>query len=171
MKQGYFKRDEVEGEGIQQLAVARTLTEEEQDGLLEFCGDGIRLIGLPGNMEPVKRADQVMQYVDKLLEEKLTDNQKIGELAISLGTLWGYAVAEEYEWNWMVLEDQEKGYQGFYLVSPSERFCCPVYQYFFKIISGQNLIRGENDNTILLLFNMISKIEEESWSGKYNIIW
>jgi hypothetical protein len=51
-----------------------------------------------------------------------------------------------------------------------KRICNPLY-FLYKILSGNNAgLDGANDNTVLLLFNMLEGIESQKLAQKYQVI-
>ncbi|MBR6402606.1 MAG: hypothetical protein IKS48_04405 [Eubacterium sp.] len=84
----------------------------------------------------------------------------INDSTASLGVLFGQLVCNSYGWKWRAVGDSE-GKNYISIVSPNEYFCLFPLHYINKIVSEKNIgLDGENDNTIILLYNMLAKVEE-----------
>jgi len=79
-------------------------------------------------------------------------------------------VIKEYGWQWQYL-DFGQGGAGIYIVSPKTYYCCPPLYFLTKILLGNNAgLDGKNDNTVMLLFNMLDGIENQKPSSNYQTI-
>jgi hypothetical protein len=79
-------------------------------------------------------------------------------------------VAKEYNWSWKSIDFGSDG-SGIYLVSPQEYYCCPPLYFMNKILLGNNKgLDGRNDNTVLLLFNMMDGIEKQKPLKNYQVL-
>ena len=79
-------------------------------------------------------------------------------------------VEKEYNWTWKNIDFGDGNVQ-FYLMSPNEYYCCNPLYFLNKIIQGQNTgLDRENDNTVLLLFNMLDGIEKQIPTDKYQVV-
>lgn len=90
------------------------------------------------------------------------------EVAKALGLLYGYAISLEYGWKFEKL-GSFKGNTKLSVVSPKEGYSIQLTDYIYKILSKKNIgPDGNNDNTVLLLFNMIANLNEEKSECKYS---
>ena len=86
--------------------------------------------------------------------------------AVGLGCLYGDAVCKEHGWKWMAFGPDDES-AAFGVVSPEGNYCLAPMSFILKIMNGENIgPDGQNDNTVLLLFNMIDGIDERPGSQK-----
>lgn len=126
-----------------------------------------QMLGITDTESPKIIVQKMYDYVDKFLKVQHPAKEK-NETAITLGAAWGSAIVREYGWKWMELgeNDEECSY---YVVSPKDYYCCPPIYFLNKIIQEKNKgVDGNNDNTVMLLFNMLSGMDKAS--VKYNVI-
>ncbi len=124
-------------------------------------------ISRPENGEAI--ATQLLGIVDNILEtgEFPEEYEDMVDVAVALGVLFGQALCCGYGWTWKVFGDSEDN-TVFGVVSPEENFCNAPLLYLNKILSGQNIgLDGRNDNTVLLLYNMLKDIDERPQDVKY----
>ncbi len=114
-------------------------------------------------------ATQVMEIVDDILKtgkfpEAYDD---MVDIAVALGVLFGQALCVGYGWSWKRFGESESD-SVYGVVSPEENFCNASLLYLNKILSGQNIgLDGNNDNTVLLLYNMLENIDQKPEDKKY----
>lgn len=114
-------------------------------------------------------ATQLLEIVDSILEtgEFPKEYEDIVDVAVALGVLFGQALCCGYGWTWKVF-GVSKDDTVFGVVSPEENFCNAPLLYLNKILSGQNIgLDGRNDNTVLLLYNMLKDIDQRPEDVKY----
>ena len=118
---------------------------------------------------PKQVVNEIMEYANKLLSQNI-DDKELKERALQLGALWGSMVVKEYGWRWQYL-DFGNDVDGIYVVSPNSLYCCPPLNFVNKILKGNNTgLDGKNDNTVLLLFNMLNNIEADVPSENYQVL-
>ncbi len=148
------------------------VTNLEQDivsALKEEQENCIQLLNISENNSPKEIVDKIRLYVDDLLEQNHTEEQ-LTTYAITLGSMWGEMVVKEYGWQWKTL-DFGDGNESYYVVSKNNFYCTPPLYFINKILMGENAgFDGNNDNTVLLLFNMLDNIEETAPSKNYQVI-
>lgn len=135
--------------------------------------DAVLLLKLEGTEDKEAIVGEINSYVDRLLSggyAEHMDSEARSRLAYQLGAIWGDAVESRYHWRWSYLKD-DQGNGDYYLVSEDKKFCCPVFIYFFRILSGDNVTQfsGKNDNTVLLLYHMLEALPIKD-EGLYNVI-
>lgn len=109
--------------------------------------------------------EKIKIFVDVGLSMEKHSDKEIQNMTISLGCAWAVCVVKAYGWNFRYLGSTPKD-AGIYIVSPDERYCCPPLNFINKILTGKNIgTNGKNDNTILLLFNILS--QDNINLGKY----
>ncbi len=114
-------------------------------------------------------ATQLLEIVDHILEtgEFPEEYEDIVDVAVALGVLFGQALCCGYGWAWKVFGDSEDD-TVFGVVSPEENFCNAPMLYLNRILSGQNIgLDGKNDNTVLLLYNMLKDIDQRPQDVTY----
>ncbi len=112
-------------------------------------------------------AEQIDSVVGVMLAQGVNpDMLGFADTAIGLSCLYGEAICERYGWSWMEFgSDEESAICG--VVSPERNFCLSPMPYLMQILRGGNIgPDGENDNTVLLLFNMLDGIDERPGDDK-----
>ncbi|WP_036154010.1 hypothetical protein [Maribacter forsetii] len=118
---------------------------------------------------PKEKVQWIREYVDKLLLKEHSE-EDLREYALKLGALWGKMVVEEYNWKWKYI-DFGNDVEGIYIVSPKNYYCCPPLFFLTKILLNENEgFDGSNDNTVMLLFNMMNGIENKKPKKNYQIL-
>ena len=107
-------------------------------------------------------ATEINDIVDKILETHTFPKgySNIDDVAVALGIFWGYAVCNYYKWSWKMLGDSAQA-SLVSIVSPEENYSIQPMNYMQRILTYKNIgLGGENDNTVLLLFNMLKNIDD-----------
>lgn len=114
-------------------------------------------------------ATEIMNRVDEILKtgkypDEYTD---LTDVAVGLGILFGHAVCIGYRWKWKYVSNDAKS-PALAIVSPKENYCNFPMTYINTILAGENIgLYGENDNTVLLLYNMLKDIDKKPRDKKY----
>lgn len=130
---------------------------------------GVEVFGISDHEDGKKMAEQIMNIVDGILEtDKIPDAYgDIADVAVALGVLFGQALCCGYGWKWQVFGNSPDQ-ASFGVVSPEGNFCNAPMSYLLRILTKQNINRfGENDNTVLLLYNMLENIDKRPKKEKY----
>lgn len=133
------------------------------------------LLNIDLSTEPKEIVEKIKEYVDSLYANgSISDynEQTRKDLAITLGSAWGNAACKIYGWKWMGLRAEDEEYAAYYIVSPNHKFCCPPFSFILNILEGGNIgLDGRNDNTIMLLFNMLDGVEtRQNASHNYMVL-
>jgi hypothetical protein len=145
------------------------LDKETIDALNDEGQKGVKLLNIMENESPKQIVGKIRSFVDDILTKNYED-EELREFSFQLGTTWGKMVEKEYNWNWKNI-DFGDGSANIFLLSPKEYFCCNLLYFLYKILSGNNAgLGGENDNTVLLLFNMLEGIEKQKPAHKYQVL-
>lgn len=116
-----------------------------------------------------KIAAQVRKIVDEILETGNYPEQyeDIVDVAVGLGAVFGNALCIGYGWKWKELgENAENAVHS--VVSPKGYFSNAPMIYLYRILTGNNIgLDGKNDNTVLLLYNMLENIDEKPEDKMY----
>jgi hypothetical protein len=139
----------------------RAALDEKEDEAGELLG---AISGTPKEV-----VESIMKKVDEILSEDYSEDE-LRKFALQLGAVWGKMVEKEYGWSWKHLNFGGK-VQGIYLVSPKEYYSIPPLYFLDKILAGNNPgLDGNNDNTVLLLFNMLDGVENKEPGEKYQVL-
>lgn len=88
----------------------------------------------------------------------------IDDVAVALGIYFGNAICNYYKWSWKMLGNSAET-SAVSIVSPKENYSIQPMNYM------QRILTNSNDNTILLLFNMLNDIDDNPKDKKvYAII-
>ena len=148
---------------------ATLLPDDLVEALKEKEQESFALLNVSEQDNPKDVVKNIREYVDKLLSENHSEAE-LKEYALQLGTLWGLMVIKEYGWLWQYLDFGQEG-AGIYIVSPKTYYCCPPLYFLTKILLGNNAgLDGKNDNTVMLLFNMLNGIENKKPSSNYQTV-
>jgi len=129
----------------------------------------VKLLEVKETDNPCDVVTKIMNYIEELLQGE-HNSEAIENYAIQLGALWGRMVINELNWTYKTI-DFGNGQKSFYLVSPEEYFCCNPLYFINKILTEKNIgLDGNNDNTVLLLFNMMRDIDNQKPKTKYQAI-
>ena len=149
--------------------VVTDLTEDLFVVVKEKQQEGVCILQIMDNETPKQTVKKIREYVDSLLSKKHSEDE-LEEYALQLGAVWGDMVNREYGWQWKYIDfgNEEK---GVCIVSPKTYYCCSPFSFLTKILLGENEgLDGKNDNTVMLLFNMIDGIENKKPLHNYQII-
>lgn len=118
-------------------------------------------------VSPDANPDQVVEGICFLVDAMLnqcdeSDEAWIPNAAMGLGCLYGDAICKEHGWRWMAFGSDEQ-HAFFGVVSPGRNYCLVPTSFILKTLNKQNIgPDGQNDNTVALLFDMLSGIDEQS---------
>lgn len=91
------------------------------------------------------------------------DYNNLEEVAIDLGCFYGFAYGMGYDWEFMVVGEDEED-RLFCMMSEDQNWLLPFVHYMINIIC-----RG-GENTCLLLYNMVADLIKTTPENKHNII-
>lgn len=109
-------------------------------------------------------ATKIDEIVGNILETNIFPKEysDIGDVAIALGLYYGQAICDYYKWSWKYLNEIIS------IVSPDNNYSIQPMHYMHKILTKNNIgLDGQNDNTVLLLFNMLDNIDSRPSEWKY----
>ena len=133
---------------------------------------GRELFGIPETATGTALAEAVYQITENLLQGGIVppDFRSEGELFDVLGSMLGNAICEAYHWTWIEAGEpvpNEKGFVEIILpldcvVSPDRMYSLETSHLIRDILTENNIgPGGENDNTVMLLFNMLANVHEQ----------
>lgn len=129
----------------------------------------IKIFHIKNTADGKSIVQQIYEIVSEILETHSFPKEcnDIEDVAVELGTLYGYALCLEYGWKWMFLGKNEED-ACIHVVSNDRQYSHMPLIFIHRILSGNNInIDGTNNNTILLLFNMIENIKEKKSEGDF----
>lgn len=120
-----------------------------------------RLLGVSLEDDAPSCVNAIEEKVQELLDGSkgvLEEKELICE-SIKLGSLFGEALCKAYGWCWKKVGQDEEG-SAYAVCSPQDLYCVFPFQVIQLILEGGNIgPDGTNDNTAMLLFNMLESIE------------
>ena len=124
-----------------------------------------KLFWIPKSSEGKDLAARVRKAVDKVISTGRYPRQygDVADVAVGLGCLYGHALVTGYGWKWKGVGSTAED-AVFSVVSPDENWVNPCMVYLQKILSG------ENENTTLLLYNMIEKTMKQTPAHKLTFL-
>ena len=136
------------------------LDAETMDEIQRSCTEAREAFEIGADVSGERLAAQINDAVDAILSQNVDpDAPGLSGASVGLGCLYGEAICEGYGWSWKKFgPDAENTYIG--VVSPEQNYCVIPMSYIWKILKGENIgLGGENDNTVLLLFNMLDGMD------------
>lgn len=127
------------------------------------------ILGIADLSDGRKLAAAINGAVDRILEsgELPAGFEDMEDAAVCLGVLFGHALCVGQQWKWKALGESAQ-HASFSVVSPKDNFSNAPMPYLLRILSGNNLnVDGSNDNTVLLLYNMLEGIDRKPEKQKY----
>ena len=154
------------------------VSEDMHRQILEAAQSAVSVFKIPETKDGRELARSINNVVDKILRTgeypKEYYNNDITLAAVELGCLYGFALCMGYGWKWKAVgQSPDKLTFTFGVGSEDDKWYNPCAVYVNKILTGQNHgIDGRNDNTILLLYNMIEEtIKKEIPEKKLTVLW
>ena len=112
-----------------------------------------------------RMAAKIYEATEEILKKgKLPKGyEDLDDVACALGCLFGQALVRGYGWKWKEVGPSRED-AIYCVVSPNENWVNPCMVYLQKIL------RGENDNTLLLLYHVIGE-QMKKVSAKLSVLW
>lgn len=145
------------------------LDEEVFQEIRRMAGGAVRIFHITDLDDGRKVAAQLKKIVDEILESGRSPKQykDIADVAVGLGTVFGNALCIGYGWEWKGF-GESKGSAVYGVVTPKGYFSHAPMSYLYRILTGNNIgLDGQNDNTILLLYNMLADIDSKPGDKMY----
>ncbi len=160
---------EVQGKRDSYFPYVAELPQEIRDEIEATAKKAMQVFQIDEAADGKTMASEICSAVDRILstQEIPSAYGDMADVAVALGVLFGQALCTGYGWSWKVFGNSEKE-TVFGVVSPEENFCNAPLLYLNRILSGQNIgLDGNNDNTVLLLYNMLENIDQRPEEKKY----
>ena len=139
----------------------QTVDSELKNEILNMAKQAAEIFQISDSSDSKRVVEQIKDIVDGILKtgEFPKRYSELADVAVNLGCLFGEALCKGYGWRWMDYGDENNCFHG--VVSPQGFFSHAPMEYMYKVLSGNNLgLDGKNDNTILLLYNMLEHIDD-----------
>ena len=166
-QRGLFKKQKTK------KAIVTPLEDNVMQELRKMEQEAFELIGTNESNTPFEIVSSIYAHAERVLNPNNDQHciEEINNTSILLAAAWGFAVCKEYKWKWSYLEVKGEIERSYYLLSPDHWYCCPPFYFITKILEGKNVgFNGKNDNTVLLLFNMIKNLVGKIPDEKYTVI-
>lgn len=140
----------------------RELKKDEMDEIKQLSELSKEKLNLTDSDDNLKSLDTIKLALGNYRDNEIKDDEVV-EIAFEIGSLYGTIIEKEYGWKWMHVEKNDN--KGYCVVSEDNKFCCPVHNYIYTILTNI-----DKSNNVKLLFNMLEVIHKEKANGLYNFI-
>ncbi|MBC2277843.1 hypothetical protein HCB42_02790 [Listeria welshimeri] len=117
--------------------IARELTKAEEAEIIRLKEEGEVMLQTDGT--PEERVAKIAEYI----KNTLTDLDLAEELGYVLGSLYGEAVREKYNWKWLFVSENDL--EGYAITSKDHGYTFMVHDYFMQVI-----VQNKPDNSMVL---------------------
>lgn len=142
--------------------LVREIDEEAFYEVRRVAGAAARIFNITDLNDGRAIATQLNDIVDNVLKTGSFPEEyaNVVDLAVGLGSVFGNALCTGYGWTWKDFGHSDQHvYHG--VVSPKGYYCNAPMEYLYRILTGNNTgLDGNNDNTVLLLYNMLENIDD-----------
>lgn len=148
------------------------MDDEIMEEVVSMVNGAIKNFNIPQTTDGRELAKKINEIVDHILEsgEYPDEYEDIQDVSVALGCLYGHALVIGYGWEWKAVGKNAEN-ATYCVVSPDRNWMTPFMNYINKILTGVNYgVDGENDNTCLLLYNMIEKTMQTVPEKKLNVL-
>ncbi|EFR94683.1 hypothetical protein MXK52_02225 [Listeria innocua] len=114
--------------------IARELTKAEEAEIIRLKEEGEVMLETDGT--PEERIEKIAKY----LKDTSPDFDLAEELGYILGSLYGEAVREKYQWRWLFISDNDV--EGYAITSKEHGYTLMAHDYFMQVI-----VRNKPDNS------------------------
>ncbi|POZ55826.1 hypothetical protein LYSIN_00609 [Lysinibacillus sphaericus] len=140
----------------------RELKRDEMDEIKQLSVLSKEKLNLTDSDDNLKSLDTIKLALANYRDNEIKEDEVV-EIAFEIGSLYGTIIEKEYGWKWMHVEKNDN--KGYCVVSEDNKFCCPVHNYIYTILTDI-----DKSNNVKLLFNMLEVIHKEKANGLYNFI-
>ncbi|MBF2421955.1 hypothetical protein [Listeria welshimeri] len=117
--------------------IARELTKAEEAEIIRLKEEGEVMLQTDGT--PEERVAKIAEYIKKTSP----DLDLAEELGYVLGSLYGEAVREKYNWQWLFVSENDL--EGYAITSKDHGYTFMVHDYFMQVI-----VQNKPDNSMVL---------------------
>lgn len=138
----------------------RQIDSEIEEKIIEFSRTEQSCLGVNLEKDTIGAVQALNDEVQRLLDEKDSLNEEnIPPLSIQFGSLFGEALCKGYGWEWVEVGSGPDD-SLYAVVSPMHLYCVFPLQFIKRVLDRENTgPDGMNDNTVMLLYNMLDGIE------------
>ncbi|MBC1251199.1 hypothetical protein HB765_01090 [Listeria welshimeri] len=117
--------------------IARELTKAEEAEIIRLKEEGEVMLQTDGT--PEERVAKIAEYI----KNTSSDLDLAEELGYVLGSLYGEAVREKYNWKWLFVSENDL--EGYAITSKDHGYTFMVHDYFMQVI-----VQNKPDNSMVL---------------------
>ncbi|MBF2427505.1 hypothetical protein [Listeria welshimeri] len=117
--------------------IARELTKAEEAEIIRLKEEGEVMLQTDGT--PEERVAKIAEYI----KNTSPDLDLAEELGYVLGSLYGEAVREKYNWKWLFVSENDL--EGYAITSKDYGYTFMVHDYFMQVI-----VQNKPDNSMVL---------------------
>lgn len=117
--------------------IARELTKAEEAEIIRLKEEGEVMLQMDGT--PEERVAKIAEYI----KNTSPDLDLAEELGYVLGSLYGEAVREKYNWKWLFVSENDL--EGYAITSKDHGYTFMVHDYFMQVI-----VQNKPDNSMVL---------------------
>ncbi|MBC1249797.1 hypothetical protein HB801_07970 [Listeria welshimeri] len=117
--------------------IARELTTAEEAEIIRLKEEGEVMLQTDGT--PEERVSKIAEYI----KNTSLDLDLAEELGYVLGSLYGEAVREKYNWKWLFVSENDL--EGYAITSKDHGYTFMVHDYFMQVI-----VQNKPDNSKVL---------------------
>lgn len=117
--------------------IARELTKAEEAEIIRLKEEGEVMLQTDGT--PEERVAKIAKYIKNTSPEL----DLAEELGYVLGSLYGEAVREKYNWKWLFVSENDL--EGYAITSKDHGYTFMVHDYFMQVI-----VQNKPDNSMVL---------------------
>ncbi|MBF2565207.1 hypothetical protein IA938_00910 [Listeria welshimeri] len=117
--------------------IARELTKAEEAEIIRLKEEGEVMLQTDGT--PEERVAKIAEYI----KNTSPDLDLAEELGYVLGSLYGEAVREKYNWKWLFVSENDL--EGYAITSKDHGYTFMVHDYFMQVI-----VQNKPDNSMAL---------------------
>ncbi|MBC6146197.1 hypothetical protein HB808_07995 [Listeria welshimeri] len=117
--------------------IARELTKAEESEIIRLKEEGEVMLQTDGT--PEERVAKIAEFI----KNTSPDLDLAEELGYVLGSLYGEAVREKYNWKWLFVSENDL--EGYAITSKDHGYTFMVHDYFMQVI-----VQNKPDNSMVL---------------------
>lgn len=169
--EGNGKENSVSSERETCYPYIRELEEDVKKEINDTLQEAMEVFQLKNITDGKMLASKINDIVDDILitHEYPKHYDDLDDVAVALGCLYGHALELGYGWTWKAV-GKNKEDAMYSVVSPNENWFNPSLKFMYTILHGKNYSLVGNDNTCLLLYNMLEKKSKTTPAKKLTML-
>lgn len=133
------------------IIIEESIERETLAHIENAAGKGAKLVGISIDAPPLEIVEAIDQFVDSLPKKRWGKVDSWTDLALPLGSLWGYQIVRAFEWEWSSVTFHDHGESRALGVFAEDRSLA-VYPWHFLF----GCLEYGAPVTILLAFQMLA---------------